>query len=267
MHPRESFIVMGALNKCRIDMRILVTRPASEAERTARRLVAAGHEPVLAPVMVVRATGKAPPPGRFDAVLMTSGRAVADEAAASLGALDLGVSPLFAVGRQTAEAARQAGFRDVRIADGDAAPLLDLMRLTLPRPARLLYLAGQDRKPTLEAGLAAAGYALSVHETYAAEAVAAWPAAVLDQIATQRLAACLHYSRRSAALALQLAEAAGVEEAFLGLVQACLSADAAAPLRAAALRHGIDAGQLAIAERPDEASLFALLPGPPPAAA
>jgi uroporphyrinogen-III synthase len=248
-------------------MRILVTRPASEAVRTAGRLLAAGHEPVLAPVMVVRATGKAPPAGRFDAVLITSGRAVADEAAASLGALDLDVVPLFAVGPQTAEAARQAGFRDVRIAGGDAAALLDLMGLTLPRPARLLYITGQDRKPTLEAGLAAAGYALSVHETYAAEAVAAWPAAVLDEIATQRLAACLHYSRRSAALALHLAEAAGLAEAFLGLVQACLSSDAAAPLRAAATRYRMAAGHLAVAERPDESSLFALLPGPPPAAA
>jgi uroporphyrinogen-III synthase len=248
-------------------MRILVTRPAAEAERTARRLVAAGHEPVLAPVMVVRATGGTVPPGRFDAVLITSGRAVADEAAASLGVLDLGVVPLFAVGRQTAEAARQAGFRDVRIAGGDATDLLDLVRLTLPRPARLLYLAGQDRKPTLEAALAGAGYALNVHETYVAEAVPAWPAAVLDDIAEQRLAACLHYSRRSAALALHLAETAGLAAAFLSLVQACLSPNAAAPLRAAATRYRMAAGHLAVAERPDESSLFALLPGPPPAGA
>ena len=229
-------------------MRVLVTRAAPDGERTATALAERGHEAVLAPVTEVRATGAPLPSGRFDAILATSHHAVA------VGAEGLDrLLPVFAVGRRTAAAARAAGFRDVRVGAGDAAGLADLLRLTLPRRARLLYGAGRDRKPALEAALGAAGHDVAVAEVYAAEALDAWPAAVRDALRGGAVDAALHYSRRSAGLALALSAAGGLDAAFLSLRHLCLSDDCAAPLserRASAVR---------IAERPDEEALLALL--------
>jgi uroporphyrinogen-III synthase len=52
-------------------MRVLVTRPAREAESTARRLQARGHQAVVAPVLEIVRTGFTLPEGPFDAVLAT----------------------------------------------------------------------------------------------------------------------------------------------------------------------------------------------------
>ena len=228
-------------------MRVLVTRAEPDAERTAAALSRLGHDAVLAPVTVVRRTGAALSAGRSDAVAATSHHAFAS---------DDGVErwlPVFAVGSRTAAAARAAGFKDVRMGAGDASGLADLLRLTLPRPAQLLYLAGRDRKPLLEDELTRAGYAVAVAEVYAAEPAEAWPEVAVMALRAGAVDAALHFSRRSADLALALAARDAVDDAFLGLRHLCLSADAAAPL--------IDrrAGRVRVAERPDEDALLALL--------
>ena len=232
-------------------MRVLITRAAADGERTAAMLAERGHGAVLAPVATIRPTGAALPAGRFDAVAATSRHAFADLDAT----LDRRL-PLFAVGRRTAEAARAAGFRDVRVGTGDAPALADLLRLTLPRPVRLLYLAGRDRKPALEDALASAGYGVAVAEVYAAEPCAVWPVEVRDALKRSAIDAALHYSRRSLDLALALAARNGLEDAFLLLHHFCLSADSAEPLLE---RRAFTVG---VAERPDEDALLALLPPP-----
>lgn len=233
-------------------MRVLLTRAEPDAGRTAAALAKLGHEAVPAPVTWIRHTGAALPPGRFDAVAATSHHAFGEGGAS----LDRGLA-VFAVGRRTAEAARSAGFRDVRVGAGDASRLGDLLRLTLPRPARVLYLAARDRKPALETALASAGYGVAVAEVYAAEALDRWPLAACDALRGGTVDAALHYSRRGADLTLALAEQEGLEDAVLLLRHACLSRDAAEPL----LTRRVPS--VAIAERPDEEALLALLPGSP----
>lgn len=229
-------------------MRVLVTRADADAERTAEALARLGHEAVRAPVTVVGRTGAALPGGRCDAVAATSHHAFAADDGVERGL------PVFAVGSRTAAAARAAGFTDVRVGTGDASGLAALLRLTLPRPARLLYLAGRDRKPVLEDALAAAGYGVAVAEVYAAEPAASWPEPAVAALRSGAVGAALHYSRRSAALAMALADAAGAGDAFLRLRHLCLSADAAEPLR--------DRGAgIEVADRPDEDALLALLAG------
>ena len=114
----------------------------------------------------------------------------------------------------------------------------------------MLYLAGRDRKGTIEAALESA-FALEVVEAYAAEAREAWRPAEARALAS--CVAALHYSRRSAGLAAALAKASGAEARFLELEHVCLSRDVAEPLEAAG------AGTIAIAETPDEAGLFRAL--------
>ena len=67
-----------------------------------------------------------------------------------------------------------------------------------------------------------------------------------------RIDAILHYSRRSAAIFRDLAEAAGFAEPARLVPQFCISADAAAPLRGWASR-------VAVALEPNEAAMLAML--------
>jgi uroporphyrinogen-III synthase len=114
----------------------------------------------------------------------------------------------------------------------------------------VLYLAGRDRKGAIEAALTGT-FALEVVETYAAEARLSWRAR--EAGALQSCVAALHYSRRSAALAGELAKVSGEAERFLELSHFCLSGDVAEPLKA------LGAARVAVAETPDEEGLFQLL--------
>ena len=96
------------------------------------------------------------PNGPYGAVVMTSANAA--RAIARHPQRDqLTALPAFTVGRHTAEAARAAGFGDVRSADGDKNDLVALLRDRLGGGRMpLLYLAGEDRAGDL-AGMRRAG--------------------------------------------------------------------------------------------------------------
>jgi uroporphyrinogen-III synthase len=229
-------------------MRVVVTRPLSDALRTAERLRGLGHEPVLSPVLVVKPTGAPLPGGPFGAVLATSANAFSGEEAGP----GLLATPLLAVGETTAAAARAAGFKDVHAEAGRATALAETVLARFASGVRLLYLAGRERTDALETIVNGAGYHLTVVETYAAE-----PAESLTAEARAALhdyeAAVLHYSARSAAIFLQLA----IRENFAGAVlrgaHLCLSEAVAMPLREAG-------AAVRVAEKPDEEALLALLP-------
>lgn len=231
-------------------MRVLVTRAHADAEGVAKQLAALGHEAVLAPVIRVVPTDIAAPPGPFDATVATSAHALTRGKA---GPDSQRQKPFFAIGARTAEAARETGFTDVRRCGGDAAALAALVGAAMNRPARVLYLAGRDRKPTLETALIEAGLSVSVHEVYQARSTEAWADAVTAALRTHQVDAALHFSRRSAALALDLARHHEALAAFLRLRHYCLSPDVAAPLRLS----GVAA--IEVAPRPDSASLLTLL--------
>lgn len=228
-------------------MRVLVTRPREQGERTAARLAALGHEPLLAPLLSVRPTGAPPPRGPFDALIATSANA-----APALAGFDRTL-PVFAVGERTAAAVRAAGFADMRAAEGDASRLAALVAGALPATARLLHVAGRERKSEPEAALAARGFTVETFVAYEAVAAQALPEILARALRERALDAALHYSRRSAETALALARAAALADAFLSLRHLCLSQDVAAPLREQRT------ARLIVAEEPDEAALFTAL--------
>ena len=232
-------------------MRVFVFRPRPDAERTARAIADHGFEPVLAPLFdVVRLPGAAPE-GDFDAIVLTSGNAVP---ALAEGPAEWRELPVFAVGARTAARVREAGLEDARSADGDRNDLIDLIKRTLPAPAKLLMIVGRDRKEDVPDRLKAAGYAVTLWTAYAAEPVTVLPE---DTQAALRHGqpgdAALHYSARGARTFITLAQAAGVSDAALELTHVVLSADVAAPLIAAG------ASTVLVAEHPEEAGMLAAL--------
>lgn len=234
-------------------MLVVVTRALEDAAATAARLREGGREPLLAPVLVLRPSGAPAPAGRFDAALATSAHAFLGWGPGAPDRAALTALPLYAVGARTGAAARAAGFSEVRVAAGEATALVDLLRLTGAASARLLYLAGRDRRPTIETALAQSGARLTVWETSAAEAAPALPAEAVARLAEAPRAAVLHYSRRSAEVFLRLAAAAGLAPALARFAHVAISDEAAAPLRAAGLAPRVAAG-------PTEAELVAALP-------
>jgi uroporphyrinogen-III synthase len=232
-------------------MRLAITRPQADSERTATVLRARGHEVLVAPLMRVEPVA-ADLGGGWGAVIVTSANAPGAIAAHQARAALLKL-PVFAVGARSADAARHAGFADVTSAGGD---LRDLVRLLAERRADarapLLYLAGEDRAADLVGELAAHGIAAEMRIVYRAVTLP-FPPALISALKTGELDAVLHFSKRSADNYIAGARRAGVVKQALAVRQVCLSAQIADSL------VGAGAGHLAIAKRPDETALIAAL--------
>jgi uroporphyrinogen-III synthase len=235
-------------------VRLLVTRPDPDGERTAAKLRARGCEVLVAPLLRVEPTANAAlGAGPWAALAMTSANAV-HAAARHPRRAELMPLAVFAVGRRTAEVARAAGFSEVTSADGDVT---DLVRLIGARcagtPAPLLYLAGEDRAGDLAGDLAAAGLRVTTVVVYRAAAVESLPASVDAALRGGRLDGVLHFSRRGAEIYLDRAQTAGVLDRALAPFHYCLSRQVAEPLVAAG------AGNVRIAPQPEEAALIDLV--------
>ncbi|RYE31288.1 MAG: uroporphyrinogen-III synthase [Hyphomicrobiales bacterium] len=231
-------------------MRVFVFRPRPDAERTARAIAEHGFEPVVAPLFEVIRLADAAPEGAFDALVLTSGNGVQALADGPMTWRDL---PVFTVGGRTAARVREAGLDDTRSADGDRNDLIELIRRTLPAPAKLLMVAGRDRKEDVPDRLREAGYEVTLWTAYAAEPVSALPEDTQAALRHGGGGAALHYSARGARTFIALAQAAGVADEALELTHVALSADVASPLITAG------ASTVLVAEHPEEAGMLAAL--------
>jgi uroporphyrinogen-III synthase len=233
-------------------MHLLVTRPEPDATRTAEALRARGHEVLVAPLLATL-TIAAEFTGPCDGVLMTSANA-ARALTTHPRRGELTRLTCYTVGNRTAEAARTAGFAETVSADGALGDLVELVAGKFDPSVRLLYLAGEDRAGDLAGDLAKRGIAVETVVIYRAVAAEKLPPHLTQALRESTLDAALHYSRRSVATLLTFAGQAGALNAVTSLAHYCLSAEVAAPLREAG------ASRIAIAGRPDEASLLALIP-------
>jgi len=233
-------------------MRLLVTRPEPDAERTAQVLRARGHQVLVAPLSRMEPID-ADLSGHWTAILMTSANA-ARVFSSHRQLANLIRAPVFAVGDRSADAAREAGFADVTSAQG---ALADLVRLVATKfagnPGTLLYVAGEDRAGDLAGELAAHGIAVRTAVAYRVAALPVLPVDLKHALMAREIDGALHYSARSLAILLKLADGAGALNAVLNLAHYCLSAAVAAPLRD---RH---AGRISIAPVPEEAALIDLI--------
>jgi len=226
-------------------MRVIVTRARGDAARTAAALRARGHEALLSPVLEIVATGAEIEPRETQALIATSAHAFAFLPQAD--AARLSPLPLFVVGARTGKAATDAGLAPPRLIAASALELAQQIATALPAPAHLLYLAGHDRKPDLEAALQAQGHVIDVAETYEARAVEALSPDVATALARGEADAVLHFSRRSAQLFAACAAKAGLATQAAGLRHVCISRDGA-----------LGAGDI-IAPTPDSDGLFKAL--------
>lgn len=222
--------------------RVWVTRAEPGAARTADRLTALGFTPLVAPLLTL-----APLPGALDAA--PSPDAVAVLALTSPNGVEAFAPliprfrhhPVFAVGDATAEAARAAGFADVRSASGDIHALARLIAAEAP-PGPLL--APGAREPAGDLPGLLPDRPVQRLPVYAAFETHTAAPETFDAV-------MLHSPRAARALAVDLPRAAGT-----GRVAICISEAAATPLRP------FDFAEIRIAATPDEPGMLSALGKP-----
>jgi uroporphyrinogen-III synthase len=221
--------------------RVALFRARVDANATAARLRRFGFSVACLPVIEIHPLPIEPGRPRYDAVIASSDKAFLSDVRIDKS------SPLHVVGVRTGRAAEGRDWRLGSAPARDAEELIATLNGALKPGGSVLYLAGRDRKDAIEGALAER-FQLEVAEAYSAEARASWRSSE-----TRALAACdagLHYSRRSAGLAAELAKTAGAADCFLRLNHVCISPDVAERLKE------IGATQIALAKTPDEAGLF-----------
>lgn len=231
-------------------MRLVLTRPQDDSERSAAALRARGHAVLIAPLMRVEiiAADLRPPWG---AIIVTSANAAVAVAAHKVRDALIKL-PVYAVGKRSADAARAVGFTDVTSAGGDLRDLIRIISEHRPdNKAPLLYLAGEDRAGDLIGDLAVHGIAAELAVVYRA-VTAPFPPALIAALKAKAVDGVLHFSKRSADNYLDGAKKAGIAVQALGVRHLCLSAPIAAPLVEAG------AANVIVAKRPDETALLAL---------
>jgi uroporphyrinogen-III synthase len=233
-------------------VRLLLTRPEPDAERTAAALRARGHTITLAPLLRIEAIADVPlGAGPWAAIVVTS--ASAARAIKLHPSFDLlRALKVLAIGDRSAQEMRNVGFADVTSAGGEVSDLSRLIGKRMQPDAPLLYLAGEDRAGDLAEGLRGLGFTVQIAVIYRAVVAAALPKIAIDALAGG-IDGVLHFSRRSAEAYIDLAGEAGSLASALKPVQFCLSAAIAEPLTRAG------AGMIRVAASPTETALLVLI--------
>ncbi|MDE1991332.1 MAG: uroporphyrinogen-III synthase [Rhizobiaceae bacterium] len=239
-------------------MRVVVTRPAHQGERTARRLNAMGHEAVLLPLSRPLHDAEA----ARQALSLTAGAIVATSAEAIRTLAELGelvtphrARPLFAVGKATAEEAANIGFSRIFVSEGSGGELADMIAdslATIPN-APLLYLTGSPRAAGFETRLAEFAVPLEIVECYRMEDIQPDEGCLRQILFADHVDAILFYSRQTALRFFNLTFTREHPDALSRSRFLCLS-DAIGETVPERLRAHIE-----IAAMPDEDSLLALL--------
>jgi uroporphyrinogen-III synthase len=132
-----------------LSLPLVIVRPEPGASATAARARALGLEPHCHPLFETRALEwTVPDPADFDAVLITSANAAR---LGGPGLARLAHLPVVAVGQASAAAAKDAGFVDVRVGDGDGAAAVNLAAEAGFQG--LLHLCGHDFRALKQDGI------------------------------------------------------------------------------------------------------------------
>ncbi|APG86111.1 uroporphyrinogen-III synthase protein [Sinorhizobium americanum CCGM7] len=236
-------------------MRVLVTRPRPAAERTALKLEAMGHQPVVLPLMqaqhfvaAVRAGFDRP----HEAIAVTSAEAVRVLAGLGPALQPHLATALFAVGAATAGAATDLGFTDVRVGAGTGEALAETVAGFFgPETGSLLYFAGLPRADGFEHALRQRAIDHVTVECYRMIPLDHPPETRATLTRSGPFDAVLLYSRETARRLAALMRESGVDCADFSGRYLCLSDS---------VKEALPAGAPAeVAIAPDEASLLDLL--------
>jgi uroporphyrinogen-III synthase len=230
---------------------VLVTRPRDDAEGTAVKLAARGHQAVFAPLLDIQfRAGADIALDDVQAILVTSTNGIR-----ALGRRTKRRDvKILAVGAQSAESARGLGFVDVDDASGDAQALAGLAMAHLePQGGVLFHVSGAETRGHLAETLAARGFSVRSEILYDAAAATALSPDARAALAKGTLDAALFFSPRTARIFADIVTRDALEETCRALDAFCISKAAAGELRTLSFR------EVRAAAEPNQDALLALL--------
>ncbi|WP_160171380.1 uroporphyrinogen-III synthase [Kozakia baliensis] len=224
---------------------VLVTRPEPGLSDTIEKIKILGWRPIAAPMLTVEPRVLHVPHHAFTHVLLSSGQAVP--------ALSEAVPPhvsVLAVGEKTAARAREAGFTQVRAADGDACSLLRLLGAA-PPGGTILLAVGEGQSLEMAAQARAQGWRVTRRVAYVARPVRDVPPAARAALQRGEVEAVLLFS---AVTAQSWLAALGRQAALLTPVRAVTLSARVAQAASAAHWRSVET-----AARPEQAALLDVL--------
>lgn len=227
-------------------MKILITRPETDAREIATRLAERGHQALRAPLLTPHFhDGPEPDLNGVQAILATSANGIRAFVRRSQRR-DFSV---FAVGPQTAEEARKSGFTEVRNADGDAKALALAATLWAAKKGLLLHVCGEDAPGTLAENLTLRGFQVRRLPLYAIEPATSLPDEARAALEKRELDAAMFFSPKSARIFGVLADGLPTDH----MTALCISAATAQALSSMPFAH------IAVAAKPNQTAMLALL--------
>jgi len=232
-------------------MRVLVTRPIEDCKPLIAALARLGHEGVAASLLeIVLIDGDELDLADVQGLLFTSANGARAFAARS-SVRDL---PALCVGDATAREALALGFETVKSAAGDVATLAKLAIEELdPAAGALLHPAGSRVAGDLAGLVEAAGFTYRRKVLYEAIKAEVLPDEALNALSAGAIDAVMLFSPRTGAAFVRLVDRAAAREHLTKVNAYCLSDAVADQIKDLAWR------KIIVAERPDQASLLALL--------
>lgn len=227
---------------------VIITRPPPGLAPTMAAVAGLGWRPIAASMLHVEPLPLAPGTSRPDAIVLTSGQAIA-----AINRPAWHDVPCYVVGDATGARARVAGFTHVVMAAGTADDLGALLRAALPARGLLLLAVGRGYGRDMAQGLRAAGFRVMRRCVYAVSPEQRLPVQAAQALLAGQVAAILFYSTRTAQAFLAALNAA--QTAMLGhVVAVAMSAGVANTLVAGPAWRNIR-----VAARPDQAAMLACL--------
>jgi len=202
-------------------VRLLITRPAEDAEGLAAQLAERGIESLVAPMMAVAdVPGPNPDLAGVQALMITSVNGIRAFARRS----PVRGVRVMAVGDASARTARSLGFENVESAAGDVEALATLAAARLePVAGPLLHVAGSHVAGDLASGLKGLGFQVRSQVLYEARAIDALDRETTEALQTGALDGVLLFSPRTAAIFADRIAAAGLAGTLGAMTAYCLS--------------------------------------------
>lgn len=232
-------------------MRILVTRPREDSHQLMAELDRLGHEAIPAPLLEIHLlAGDDLDLAGVQAVLLTS----ANGARAFAGRSEERDLPALCVGNATAREALALGFETVKSAAGDVQALAQLVAETLqPDDGVLLHPAGSRVAGDLAGLVEAQGFTYRREILYDAIKAETLPDMAVSALQGGNVDGVVFFSPRTGAAFAHLVDKAELCEHLRSAIAFCLSPAVADEIDALPWRA------VHVAEKPDQASLLALL--------
>jgi len=228
---------------------VLLTRPLVSSEAMAAEVKKLGFEVLIEPMLSIEPVAfDLEQPERYQGLLLTSANAIAcledDRLSKDM--------PVYTVGNQTAEAAKDQGWKNLISAKGAGADLVDLVKAHVdPGKGPLLHVRGVNTALPIHILLSEAGYNVDLLTVYRAV-----PASVLSEtcryaLSSGQIEIIPFFSKRTAEAFLRLVDEHRLSEALSSIKSLSISANVLECVRTYTWR------QMEVSQSPDLPGMLA----------